>query len=424
MPYASLFSSISSHLEAIIAAGGYPLLFVTVLFEGIPLVGTVVPGHVAIIAAGFFAKVGIFNIWWVLGISIVAALIGDYIGFALGRAYGMKLIDRLRRYFFIRDSHIEKATTLLHAHTGKAMIIGRFSPVTRALMPFLVGTGKTSPSRFAFFNIVGAIFWAGLSVGAGYLFGAGYHAAAGLFGKAVLGGIALSLFIVWGYHFVNARFHIFKKYELFMAIFSVLSLWALAKTIQDAVSAQSFLTSFDVAANLFMYQHATPALIAVATWVTNIGGTVVLSCIGTLLAIRYLLLHKWRSAAIMILGLGSVGIAIGIMKEFFMRARPENAVYLLVNDPSFPSGHAGVAAAFFVCIAYIFAPKIRSWIGRESFIVACVLAAIAVGLSRVVLNVHWASDVIAGWSLGIFCASSSILLVRYLSELAMKEDRR
>ncbi len=424
MPYASLFSSISSHLEAIIATGGYPLLFVTVLFEGIPLIGTVVPGHVAIIAAGFFARVGVFDIWWVLGLSVGAALIGDYVGFMLGRAYGMKLIERLRRYFFIRDSHIEKATALLDAHTGKAMIIGRFSPVTRALMPFLVGTGKTSSFRFAVFNVVGAVCWVGLSVGAGYLFGAGYHAVAGLFGKAVLIGIGLSLLIVWGYRFVNERFHIFKRYELFMVILSVLSLWALAKTIQDALSERSFFTGFDVAVNLFMYQHASPLLTSIATWVTNIGGTVVASCAGVVVAVAYLVRHKWRTASIFVLGLGSTGILVGVMKEFFMRARPENAVYAMVGDPSFPSGHAAIAAAFFVCIAYIFAPKIRSWVGRESFIAACVLAAVAVGVSRVVLNVHWASDVIAGWSLGIFCASSSILLVRYLSELAMKGDKR
>ena len=56
---------------------------------------------------------------------------------------------------------------------------------------------------------------------------------------------------------------------------------------------------------------------------------------------------------------------------------------------------------------------------REGFIALCVLAIIAVGVSRVMLNVHWASDVIAGWSLGVFCATGSILFVRYIGVLVL-----
>ncbi len=104
------------------------------------------------------------------------------------------------------------------------------------------------------------------------------------------------------------------------------------------------------------------------------------------------------------------------MKEFFNRARPDNALQLL-NDPSFPSGHSIMAAALLFACAYLFAPKISNWVWRELFIVACAFLTIAVGVSRLILNVHWASDVIAGWSLGIFCATASVLLVRYATEL-------
>jgi undecaprenyl-diphosphatase len=80
-----------------------------------------------------------------------------------------------------------------------------------------------------------------------------------------------------------------------------------------------------------------------------------------------------------------------------------------------------MAAAFFVVLAYFLAPKIHSWIKREIMIVACALAVIAIGLSRLVLNVHWTSDVVAGWALGVFMATGSILLVRYVGVLLVKK---
>ncbi|MEK9177922.1 MAG: phosphatase PAP2 family protein, partial [Patescibacteria group bacterium] len=122
----------------------------------------------------------------------------------------------------------------------------------------------------------------------------------------------------------------------------------------------------------------------------------------------------------MIVSVGSTGFIIELMKTFFMRARPENALQIL-NDYSFPSGHAALAAAFFIVIAYLFTPKIHSWVKRELFIVICVLVIILIGVSRIVLNVHWVSDVIAGWSLGIFCATATILLVRYVGALVTRK---
>jgi undecaprenyl-diphosphatase len=81
-----------------------------------------------------------------------------------------------------------------------------------------------------------------------------------------------------------------------------------------------------------------------------------------------------------------------------------------------------MAAAFFIILAYLLAPKIHSWIKRELMIVICVLVVIAIGLSRIILNVHWFSDVIGGWSLGIFFATASILLVRYVGVLVIKKE--
>jgi undecaprenyl-diphosphatase len=421
MSYVHLFSAFTSHLEAIVTQGGYVFLLLTTLLEGIPLIGMLVPGHISIIIAGFLGSVGVLNIYWVGAIALVGAVLGDFIGFQLGRRYGMSFIDRLRPYFFIKDSHIEKARSLLERHTGKAMIIGRFSPITRALMPFLVGTSQTSRGKFWLFNVIGAISWTLSSLLVGYVFGAGYGAAVEYTGTFTIFAIITSLVIIWGYYFVNVRFHIFKKYELFVLVLNLVALYGLSKTIQDAWAPTSFMANFDVYVNGFFnaFGQAHEWVHGIALWVTTIGGTTVVGALGLVVAVTLMFKHRWRSAAIMILGLGSAGMVTGVLKEFFMRARPLNALVTGLTDASFPSGHAATAAAFFVIIGYLLVRRIKSVIVRELVIVACVLATIAVGLSRVALNVHWASDVIGGWSLGIFMATASILLVRYVTVLLL-----
>jgi undecaprenyl-diphosphatase len=110
----------------------------------------------------------------------------------------------------------------------------------------------------------------------------------------------------------------------------------------------------------------------------------------------------------------------GLLKTYFMSPRPINSVITLL-DPSFPSSHASMAAAVLFVVLYIFAPTIKSWIKRETMIVICVIGIIAIGASRLILNVHWFSDIIAGWSVGIFVATGSVILVKYISELLIKK---
>ena len=430
MGYSHYISDLTKFVETVAVVGGYPFLFLTVLFEGIPLLGTFVPGHVSIIVAGFLIRIGVFNVWITCALAIIAAVSGDYIGFYLGKKYGLSLIDRVKPFFFITDEHIAKVKRLLDKHTGKAMILGRLNPVTRSLMPFMVGAGNTESlatdksaekayeKRFWTFNVIGGSIWAIGSIILGYAFGAGYQMANVFTGKTILIVIGVAVIISWGYRFINVRFHIFRKYELFVLILNILSLWVLAQTIHEMFVPHSSLVGFDISVNLFVAAHVTPLMTSIAAWISD-GGAIFLFVIGVLCAVFLIRRKKWRSSCILILSIGSSGFVLTFLKEFFMRARPGNAIQALI-DPSFPSGHATMATALILVIVYLLVPKIHSWVKRESFIVLAVLGIIAMGLSRIVLNVHWASDVIAGWSLGIFCTTASILLVRYVGGIIEK----
>jgi membrane protein DedA with SNARE-associated domain len=409
-------SYIITVLPQILAGGGYWILFLIVILEGLPILGSFVPGHVAIITAGFLAKLGVLDLTWVIILAIVAAVCGDVCAFLWGRKKGYAFLQHLCKYVFLKEEHVEKAKKIIDKHTGKAIVLGKFSPVTRSLVPFLVGGSGVHINKFWIFNIIGSAIWVTISVFVGYVFGASYHVVSQYLGNFMVIAVIATILIVWSYRFINRQFHFFKKYELFILGLNILSLWTLAKTIQDRFSDNPFMVNFDESVNVFVNNYTTPLLHELATWTSVLGGTGVLLTITCIIGVMYIFHKKWRRGVIILTSLGSTAIVLSFLKEIFRSPRPLNALQSL-SDFSFPSGHAAVSAAFFLALAYIVSSKIESWIKREVFIVLCVMAIILIGLSRLILSVHWASDVIAGWSLGIFLATGSILLVRYLGGL-------
>ncbi len=424
MPFQNLFANIINVIETGATHGGYIFLFLISIAESIPFIGIAIPGHTAIIISGFLAKIGVFNVWIVIALASFGVIIGDMAGFYLGKKYGMPFMDRFKLRLFISDRHIIKARDLINRHTGMALIIGRLNPFTRSLMPFIVGVSHVRSIMFWVYNVIGGILWATASVMIGYVFGLGYYIFAQYIGKGVMIAVLVSIIIIWGYKFINARFNIFKKYELFALILNIVSLWALAKTVEDAWAMRSFMAQFDIWVNLFMNNlthQITSALVGIAKFISLVGSTEVIIGIGILIGVLFIFKKRWRSAAIIIASICSTGIMVELMKTFFMRTRPENAL-LVLNDYSFPSGHAALAAVFFIVLIYLFTPKKSSGIKRELFITICVLAVITIGLSRIVLNVHWVSDVVAGWSLGVFCATAVILLVKYIGTMIIRDS--
>lgn len=105
-----------------------------------------------------------------------------------------------------------------------------------------------------------------------------------------------------------------------------------------------------------------------------------------------------------------------LTKLIIQRPRPMNA---LISAPgySFPSGHATMAMIFFALIIYAYKDDLEKGWRRNSFIVANIMLFLLVGLSRIYLNVHWTSDVIAGWSLGLFWLTLMILLLQIIMAL-------
>lgn len=142
-----------------ITAAGYIGIALVVFAETGLLIGFFFPGDSLLFTAGFLASQDVLNIYILLIIAGVAAVVGDSTGYAIGKRLGPKIFTREDSLFFHKD-HIERTKAFYDKHGGKTIIIARFLPVIRTFAPVLAGVGVMRYGTFLFYNIIGAILWA------------------------------------------------------------------------------------------------------------------------------------------------------------------------------------------------------------------------------------------------------------------------
>lgn len=136
--------------------------------------------------------------------------------------------------------------------------------------------------------------------------------------------------------------------------------------------------------------------------VTRLGDAETRIAVGLLIA-AWLWWRGWSHAALALLSVSAIEtLAAEGLKEVFARARPMLVPHLdQVTSPAFPSGHAAQAAALYLLGAVFAGWTLRSTEARTALLVVAVLLVLLIGLSRVMLGVHWPSDVVGGWLLGL-----------------------
>jgi undecaprenyl-diphosphatase len=194
------------------------------------------------------------------------------------------------------------------------------------------------------------------------------------------------------------------------------ALYATFETIQDTVSKTASTVLIDISANLWMASHVNETVVDFMKIITNVFSPISISVLAVIAVLIYVYHRKWEQAAFLVLSLGGVFAWISFIKDLVMRLRPENML-VVYTDYSFPSLHAGMAA--FACLAfiYLYAIRIKSLAWREAAIVFAFLISILVGFSRVYLNVHWLSDVTAGYSVAVLWVTMMVLFAKYLAAL-------
>lgn len=157
--------------EKIIQSGGVLLIGGIIFAESAFLIGILLPGgDTLLFMAGFFASQGLLPIGWLIFTIVAAAILGDNVGYSIGRRAGPRIFKKDDGLFLRRD-HVERAEKFYQAHGGKTVTLARFLPVIRTLAPVIAGAAKMDRKRFMFYNVIGAIGW-GVSLPLlGYVFG-------------------------------------------------------------------------------------------------------------------------------------------------------------------------------------------------------------------------------------------------------------
>lgn len=157
-------------LAEIIRTVGYIGLFAIVFAETGLLIGAFLPGDSLLFTAGFLASQDYLNIWLVLIVCFVAAIIGDATGYYIGHRFGRSLFQKEESRLF-RPSYLVKSEEFFQRHGGRAIVLARFMPIVRTFAPVIAGISAMTYRSFAVYNVIGAVVWAiGVTL-AGYFLG-------------------------------------------------------------------------------------------------------------------------------------------------------------------------------------------------------------------------------------------------------------
>jgi membrane protein DedA with SNARE-associated domain len=182
-----------------IGSWGYVVVFLGAALESAAFLGLLVPGESLVIVSGALASAGLFELPTLIAVVSAGAVVGDSIGYELGRRLGRPwLLRRGARVGFHRD-RIEAVDAFFKRHGGKAVLIGRFIGFLRALAPFVAGSSRMPYGRFLAYNVAGAIRWTVACVFLGYFVGAAWPIAEKWVGRAglVLGVVVVAVAAWW-----------------------------------------------------------------------------------------------------------------------------------------------------------------------------------------------------------------------------------
>ncbi len=157
-------------LKELIRSGGAPLICAIVFVETGFFVGFFLPGDSLLVTAGIFSAAGVIPLKWLLLPVMFCAIVGDQIGYWIGRSAGAALYRREDSFFF-RRSHLQRAHDFYEKYGGRAVILARFIPIVRTFCPPVAGAAKMPYLNYVAFDICGGMFWVGAMILGGYSLG-------------------------------------------------------------------------------------------------------------------------------------------------------------------------------------------------------------------------------------------------------------
>ncbi len=146
----------------------YVILFLIIFCETGLVLFPFLPGDALLFSAGIIAATGVLNVYTLIVLLIIAAILGNTSNYFIGR-YASNFFLKIKSPIFHR--YLQQATIFYKKHGGKAIVLSRFFPIVRTYVPFVAGLTRMNLKAYSTYNISGGIFWVTLFVFGGYLLG-------------------------------------------------------------------------------------------------------------------------------------------------------------------------------------------------------------------------------------------------------------
>lgn len=182
-------------LVQVIAAYGYLAVFAIIALEsaGVPL-----PGETALIAASIYAgTTQELDIGLVIAAAAAGAILGDNLGFWIGRRYGFPFLLRFGRYVHLTEPRLKLGQYLFQRHGAKIVFFGRFTALLRTYAAVLAGANRYSSRKFLVWNAIGGVVWATIFGLGGFACGHSFEKIAGPVGLSILAVVAAGAVALW-----------------------------------------------------------------------------------------------------------------------------------------------------------------------------------------------------------------------------------
>jgi membrane protein DedA with SNARE-associated domain/membrane-associated phospholipid phosphatase len=419
---------------------GIVVTFSLALGESIPVLGVVYPGTSVIMAVAMLAGLGYMPLWAVLVPAIAGAIVGDGVSYWFGHRYRS---HALRMWPMSRYPRlVERSERFFALHGGKSILIARFTPVVRAFVPMIAGVSGMQPGRFYRANILSAFAWAFAHILPAAVLGASLSILNQISGRLVMvmaviliGAVALSFAVRYAVRLalsglVTAQVRLVRwlgptRHPVARAIVRVLEpegasireVIVLGCIIGLSITlllnlAHSVLSGGELARS----DHAISGLVSswrtiwgdrLMVFVTSLGDTVVTVSLSVVVAAWLAAKKYYRLSIGFIAAMALTFLFVLGLKGSIQVPRP-SPIYTGIEAFSFPSGHTTHATALYGVLSYIWLRGLKApW--RVMAVAVSMLLISAIAFSRVYLQAHWPSDVVAGLAFGISVTAIFVL---------------
>jgi membrane protein DedA with SNARE-associated domain/membrane-associated phospholipid phosphatase len=432
-----MINTIASHILTLPVWVALILVFAVPALESSAFVGFVFPGEITLLLGGVLAYEGRVSVAAVLVAGIAGAIVGDSVGYLVGRRYGRHLLEgTLGRW--VNHRHFDHAERYRSERGGKAVFVGRFTAALRVMIPGLAGMSRMHYPTFLVYNIAGGVGWVVLSVALGYAGGSSWRHMEHLASRIGLLALAVVVLGVVGGYLLRTsrdgraqrllmRLHGSRPVTWVFARFPGQVAWAarrldptsttgLALTVATAVAVATTWTFLGVTQDVLAHEELTRLDPRVHLWILGhrVGwlnhAMQVLTWLGAnavvvpILAVAAVLLrlarHSWSPAVGMGVVYGAAILVHATVAELVHRPRPASTDWIVsASGWSYPSGHTIQATAAYGILTILLAQgapaRVKAWLVSAACLVVSLVAA-----SRMYLGVHWLSDVIGSMCLG------------------------